>query len=306
MYRVALFAYPNSMDAGLRSFADILRAANMLVGQRRFETEIVDIVHRDAPGEMAAEPYDIIVIPGFWAQSPVDVSTFATAQSELIRAIAEFPPEQTFWGYCTGSCLLAHAGRLDAEPATVTWWVADAMRTQFPTVDWQADLGAVFGKRVATASGVMGHLPLALALIENVLGEDVMRDVTRLMVLPRPLQVHPAFRSVNLIQEGTPLLRRLFATTTRLAATELTASRLARELNISERTLTRHVQKDAGEALAKFTRRIKLAQLAERLSETSRSPTDISEELGFSSESNMRRMFKAETHMTILEYRNKY
>lgn len=305
-YRVALFAYPTCMDAGLRSFADILRAANMLVGQRRFETEIVDVIHAKATGEKATEPYDIVVVPGFWAQSAVDVSAFANAHSALIRAIAEFPLEQSFWGYCTGTCLLAHAGRLDAEPATVTWWVADAMRQQFPDVYWQTDLVTVFGKRVATASGVMGHLPLALTLIEHVLGKNVMREVSRLMVLPRPLQVHQAFRSVNLSLQGTPLLRHLFQIATRLAATELTTSRLAKELNMSERTLTRRVQKDAGDTLAKFARRIKLSQAAERLSNTSQSPAAICEELGFSSEGNMRRMFKAETQMTLSEYRKIY
>jgi transcriptional regulator GlxA family with amidase domain len=61
-----------------------------------------------------------------------------------------------------------------------------------------------------------------------------------------------------------------------------------------------------GLSVAAYVRRIKLNQASERLILTSASASTISAELGFSSDSSMRRMFKELTALTPLEYRQAF
>ena len=207
------------------------------------------------------------------------------------------------WSYCTGVCLLASTGRLNRQAATATWWLADTMRQHHPKVIWQIERTYIVNSRTATASGVNGYLPIAQALIEKHLNAEAYRDLTKLMVLPRPERSHQAFQAMQLIAQPDRLLRKLYAIAEQIPATELTVQRLARELATSERTLARKVLAATGLSIGNYVRRIKLNQASERLILTSASVSTISAELGFSSDSNMRRMFKELTALTPAEYR---
>lgn len=84
-----------------------------------------------------------------------------------------------------------------------------------------------------------------------------------------------------------------------LPADQITVQKLADELGMSEHTLARKVRDETGTAVATYTRRIKLSQVSERLTLTSVPVKMISDELGFSSDSNMRRMFKELTELAV-------
>lgn len=164
----------------------------------------------------------------------------------------------------------------------------------------------IFNESDATASGVNGYLPIAQTLNERHVSATVFHDLNRLMVLPRPTQSHDAFQSLSLIEQPSQLLRRVHTLVQGLPANQITVQRLADELGMSERTLARKVRDETGTAAATYTRRIKLSQVSERLTLTSALIKMISDELGFSSDSNMRRMFKGLTELTPAQYRQRF
>jgi transcriptional regulator GlxA family with amidase domain len=152
----------------------------------------------------------------------------------------------------------------------------------------------------------MGYLPLALELIEQKSNERVAGDVSSLMVLPRPVHVHPAFAALTMIDQKTPLMRGVYRTAADSPASGLTTEYVASQMNVSARTLQRNVRQDTGQPLGRFLRKVKLSQVAHSTTETSASPAQICSDLGFSSESNLRRMFKDETGLTLSEYKHRY
>ncbi|MBB5515615.1 transcriptional regulator GlxA family with amidase domain [Rubricella aquisinus] len=313
-HHVGLIAFDGSMLAGLLAFADILHAANRLADAPRFRVSLIS-AHEDNPSlhhPLAAKegagdpPYDTLVVPGFWAESLRDISQGIERSHSVLRRFGPISPDQIICGYCAGVCLLAEAGLLAERGATVTWWVQGYMRQKYPNVDWQTDLDFVQDRNIVTASGAMGYVPLSLWLVKRFAGEDVMRDVSRFMVLPRPPVAHDAFRHAALIDQPTALTRRLHTLVRGLPATDLSAAALADAMGMSERTLARRVQQDTGQALGQWARGIKLSQVAQRLAESTQSPGAICAELGFSSEPNLRRMFKATTGMTLSEYRRSF
>ena len=314
--RVGLLLYPGCMPAGLLAFADLLFAANRRAGQPLFETAYValadgpvDCAHGlrlPAQGRLVDLPLDAVLVPGFWSESGAQVAAALDANAGLIAALGRLPRRVTVWSYCTGVCIAAATRRLDRQGATVTWSLADAVRARFPRVQWQLERTAVFNERNATASGVNGYLPIAQAVIEQGLSREAYRDLTRLMVLPRPERRHGAFQAVSMIAQPNRLMARLHDAVERLPAGEATLARLARELGTTERTLARKVDAASGTPAAAWVRRIKLNQVSERLIHTSAPASTISAELGFGSDAGMRRMFKELTGMTTVQYRQAF
>jgi len=304
------------MPAGLFAFADLVHAANRRAGRMLFETDYValqpgaiDCAHGmvlQATNSLQAAALDALLVPGFWAESAREVERTETDLAELVTALRTVAKGCQLWSYCTGVCLLASSGRLDGLHATVTWWLAELAVHRHGKVRWQSEQNCIVNERTATASGVNGYLPIAQALIERHVSPAVFHDLIRLMVLPRPLHAHSAFQSMSLIEQPSPLLRQLHAMVERLPAEQITMQQLAGKLGMSERTLARKVHSETGFTGAAYARRIKLNQVSERLILTSLPVSTISAELGFSSDSNMRRMFRELTLLTPAEYRQKF
>lgn len=315
-FRIGLLLFPGCMPAGLFAFADLLHAANRRTGRALFETRYVALqagavecahgVGLQASAALDDGELDGLLVPGFWAESAQQVEALIGDQAKLVRALGRQPRRVQLWAYCVGVCLLAASGRLKGEPATVTWWLAEAMRRQHPAVRWHSEQSCQFNPRTATASGVNGYLPIAEQLIERRVSSAVFSDITKLMVLPRPAVPHAAFQGASLIEQPSGLLRRLHPLIEQLPAQGITVQVLASQLGMSERTLARKVSGELGQTVAAYARRIKLNQVSERLTLTSLPVTSIGAELGFSSDSNLRRMFKELTGLTPAQYRQKF
>jgi transcriptional regulator GlxA family with amidase domain len=301
------------MPAGLFAFADLLHAANRRTGMTLFESMfvaeqagMVECAHGqslNAALSVQDSRLDAILIPGFWAESPRQITSALSQNADLTKVLGGLQKNVMMWSYCTGVCMAAATGRLHGQKATVTWWLADMMREYFPKTVWQTERTSIFNLRTATASGVNGYLPIAQAFIEKRLSMEAYRELTKLMVLPRPERTHHTFQTMNLVEQPDRLLRKLHAITEQIPAAEVTVRRLAQELNMTERTLARKVAAATGSAVASYARCIKLYQVSERLIHTSAPASTISVELGFSSDSGMRRMFKELTALTPAQYR---
>jgi transcriptional regulator GlxA family with amidase domain len=110
---------------------------------------------------------DVVVVGG-------SSRTETALQDEaLVAWLAEVQPK---WltSVCTGSGLLAKAGRLDGKRATTHWGWRDRL----------AELGAipvaervVFEPPVVTAAGVSAGIDMALALTARELGDDVAKAI---------------------------------------------------------------------------------------------------------------------------------
>lgn len=314
--RIGLLLYPGCTPAGLFAFADLLHGANRLAGRALFEgvfvaarAGAVPCAHGqvlEAAQALARADLDAVLVPAFLGESTAQVSQTLQANFPLVQALRQLPKATALWSYCTGVALLAEAGRLRHQPATITWWLAEPMRQRHPAVQWQTERTCAWGPHAATASGMSGHQLIAQGLIEARLGPDAWRSLSRLMVLPRPERSHPAFDSLNLMAQSDPLLRRLHGKAQAMPASALTVARLARELHTTERTLARRIRAAAGVPVASYVRQVKLHQVSERLVYTRLPATTICGELGFSTESAMRRMFKGLTGYTPARYRQAF
>src|SRR5262245_40271443 len=148
-FRIGLLLYPGCMPSGLFAFADLVHAANRRTGTAWLEP--VFVAGQPGPVECAhgqslkathavhGADLDAVLIPGFWAESARHIEVTLAGNAQLIAALAGLPKNVRMWSYCTGVCLAAATGRLNGQRATITWWLADTMRTRYPKAVWQTE-----------------------------------------------------------------------------------------------------------------------------------------------------------------------
>jgi putative intracellular protease/amidase len=136
-------------------------------GPVRNESDTLSLV-ADASLDEVTSP-DIVVVPGgFGNRMLLDHEPL----HEWIRAVHETTSFTT--SVCTGSLLLAAAGLLDGLPATTHWLARDVLGElgAIPVPDRVVRQGKIF-----TAAGVSSGIDMALALVQEINGDEVAQAV---------------------------------------------------------------------------------------------------------------------------------
>lgn len=200
-------------------------------------------------------------------------------------------------GVDTGAWFMAAAGLLDKRRATVHWQTTAEFAETFPRVE---TTHARYEKDGTTwsAGGASATLDMMLELIEDRFGPGIAFDVSTLFV-------HDASRNEagrgpgRLDARGSPALR---ATVTRMVETietPLPLARLAREVGVSERSLTRMFSEELGMAPGKYYQSLRLAR-ARDLAASGRVPlSEIALRTGFASAATLSRAFSAHFGQTL-------
>lgn len=314
--RIGLLIYPGCMPSGLFALADLLHAANARVGGTAFLTSLVAL--QEAPvlcahghqlmpaAALDQAQFDALALPPCWIAELSELAGPGSRHAPLLAALGRQLRSTRMLAFCSGVAFLAATGGLNGHAATVSWWLADTMREQYPQVNWQIDRSVLMGPQVSTASGNDGHMHLGRELLNEYLGRSVYEGMAKLMHAPQRDATHAVFAEMDLVQQGDAFMQQLFLIAQQLPATRLTVSSVADALSTTERTLARRIGAATGLPAASYLRRIKLHQVSERLIRSSTPASAISAALGFSTESSMRRMFRDLTGLTPVEYRERY
>src|SRR5690349_12238370 len=84
---------------------------------------------------------------------------------------------------CTGSFILAQAGLLSGRRATTHWRNVRSLARAYPDITVEPDALFVRDGDVVTSAGISSGIDLALALVEEDHGADLVRDVARWLVV---------------------------------------------------------------------------------------------------------------------------
>jgi len=122
------------------------------------------------PDKTFADPldYDLLLVPGGRGTRP---GVNDEALLGWIAAAAD--ATEIVMSVCTGSALLAKAGVLDGKRATSNKKAFDWVRSQSAAVTWVPQARWVEDGDVFTSSGVSAGIDMSLAVIADLLGENV-------------------------------------------------------------------------------------------------------------------------------------
>lgn len=182
--RILVLALEGLFDSGLAVTLDAFSVANhiserALGGEPRFDVSIVGVRRKVRSGQGFTVPVesidpslkpDWIVLPAPRPGSPeqliaqFDRPDVIDARAQLLRWHAQ---GVKIAASCMGTFLIAESGLLDHREATTTWSLAPLFRQRYPQVALDESRMLVPTDIGVTAGAAMGHLDLALWLINK-------------------------------------------------------------------------------------------------------------------------------------------
>jgi AraC family transcriptional activator FtrA len=208
---------------------------------------------------------------------------------------------------CSGAFVLAAAGLLDGKRAATHWRYGELLAARYPKVRVEPDVLYVDGGSLLTSAGSAAGIDLCLHVIRNDHGAKVANTVARRLVLPP----HRDGGQAQYIPEPMPSrsdggLAPLLAWVQRRLAQPLTLQDLAREGNMSVRTLARRFAQETGTTPHKWLTHQRLLAAQRRL-ETTNDPIDrVAEGVGFESGMTLRHHFRRTFGTSPTAYRRRF
>lgn len=193
---------------------------------------------------------------------------------------------------CTGAFLLASAGLLDGRRATTHWRLAERLQQAYPAVDVDPDRIYVKDGPVWTSAGISAGIDLALALIEEDLGDAVAKAVAQEMVVyhRRPGGQSQFSALLDLASSSDRIGRTLQFARSHLSET-LSVERLAEVACMSARQFARVFTAETKCTPAKAIERLRV-EAARPLVEDGEQALDvIARSVGFHETERMRKAF---------------
>jgi transcriptional regulator GlxA family with amidase domain len=214
----------------------------------------------------------------------------------------------TLVSICTGAFVLAEAGLLDGRRATTHWQYVDVLRQRFPKVRVVDDDIFLRDGRVWTSAGITAGIDLMLALVEEDHGHAVAMAVAKNLVLfLRRSGRQAQFSQMLKRQEDEPTrLRDLSAFIFEHLNQPLSLERLARNVGMSVRTLTRCCRRELGESPAALVRRARIEEAQRLLEQTSLPLKDIAVRTHLGDASTLWRTFTRYLGITPADYRARF
>ncbi|MCV7321450.1 GlxA family transcriptional regulator [Mycolicibacterium confluentis] len=208
---------------------------------------------------------------------------------------------------CTGSFILAQAGLLSGRRATTHWQNTRSLARAFPDVTVEPDAIFVRDGDLFTSAGISSGIDLALALVEQDHGTDLVRDVARwLVVYLKRAGGQSQFSA--LIEANPPPQSALRVVTEAIAADpgeNHSVRSLAARASLSTRQLTRLFRAELGMTPADYVEMVRI-DVARAALDAGRTVTDTAHLAGFGSTETLRRAFVEHLGVPPKVYRDRF
>lgn len=236
--------------------------------------------------ETKSVPHTLIVPGGPTTAYDVEDNQFQSAfRSHALKA-------RRLASVCSGAFVLAAAGQLDGRRATTHWSHYDDLERRFPNV--LVERGPIFinDGPVWTSAGVTAGIDLALALVQQDLGQSIALQVARqlVMFLRRPGDQAQFSGPLNL-QSKSDRFSELHVWISDNLAQDLSVPVLARQVNMSERTFMRQYRAQLGLTPSKVVETLRLEAGRNLIVDSHRSVKEIAHQCGFLNEETFIRRF---------------
>jgi transcriptional regulator GlxA family with amidase domain len=206
---------------------------------------------------------------------------------------------------CTGALILAAAGLLDHRRVTTHWMFSDMLASAYPSIQVDPSLFFARDGNIYTSGGVTAGIDLAMALVEEDLGQEIALAVARTMVVfPQRSGGQSQFRSFLMAgAKNRPDIRELQGWILGHPREDLSVPALADRMAMSPRNFARLFRGETGQTPAEFVERARADAARAKLQQTLLPVDTIAEECGFGYAERMRRTFQRLFDVSPHDYR---
>lgn len=245
---------------------------------------------------------DVVVVPAF--QNCAN----RTCGAEVLDAIrAAYHRGATVLALCTGAFVVAQAGILDGRSATTHWRHADRLQERFPEIDVQPNAVFVDEGQVITSAGTAAAVDASLHLIGRLFGARAAATIARGMVVP-PVRDggQVQYASGPVAEQRADTLAPLVGWMSARLEQDHTVASLARQANLSERTLARRFRDELGTTPGAWLTAQRVRKAQQLLEATDLGLDVVAQDSGFGSAALLRHHFARVLGTTPSAYRKRF
>jgi transcriptional regulator GlxA family with amidase domain len=193
---------------------------------------------------------------------------------------------------CSGTFVLAEAGLLDGRRATTHWVRTRQFLATFPKVKLEPDQIFVRDGRIWSSAGITAGIDLALAMVAEDFGEEVVQKTARQLVLyHRRSGGQSQFSSLLELKVPTGRFGPLLTWAREHLGARLTVDDLADRAGMSARHFARAFIAETGTTPSKAIERLRIEEARSRVQSSSEAIERVAETTGFGDPERMRRAF---------------
>jgi transcriptional regulator GlxA family with amidase domain len=315
---IHVLALNGVFDTGLAALLDAFDIANTLaettgISSPRFQTKLVGLRKSVATAQglsvpvasaARAETPDAVVMPAINYIMPEPLVR-ALASSEVRDAgvvLRKWSARGALVAAaCVGTFVLADAALLDGEEATTTWWLAPLFRQRYPLVRLVESRLIVQSNAIVTAGAALGHVDLALALIQRASPE--LASVTAKYLVADARTSQAAYTIPGNLAHTDSLVHKFERWARQRLAEGFSLEQAAMELGTSKRTLARRTHSVLGKSPLEYFQDLRIER-AVHLLETSQASVDqIAAEVGYAEGVTLRTLLRRKLGRGVREIR---
>lgn len=258
--------------------------------------------------EAPPEALDVLLVPGVMAD---DVNGLCAQVREFTHEV-EYLRHAHVSGVriaaaCSGTLLLAESGLLDGKRATTSWWMAAAFKKQYPQVLLDAERMLVDDGGLITAGAATAVLNLVIRLIADFAGDDLAQQVSRMLAFDAERQSQAPYVSMALLERPrTSLAEKAESYLRKELGKDISVASLAEHCGTSERSLLRHFKAHYGTTPLEHIQHLRVERAKAMLEATHLSFEEIVDRCGYRDVSSFRKLFKRDTALTPVDYRERF
>jgi transcriptional regulator GlxA family with amidase domain len=227
---------------------------------------------------------------------------------DWVRSMA--PRTRRVASICTGAFILAAAGLLNHRRVTTHWMFSELLATTFPLVRVDSSLLFARDGNIYSSGGITAGIDLALALLEEDLGQAIALAVARTMVVfprrPGGQSQFSAYLKYDKVGPKRADIDELMAWILGHPGEDLGVAALADRMAMSPRNFARLFHSAAGQTPARFVDRARADAARCKLEQTALPVATIAQECGFGDAERMRRSFQRLFDVSPHNYRTRF
>ncbi|WGS54134.1 helix-turn-helix domain-containing protein [Paraburkholderia sp. D15] len=317
--KLTLLALDGVFGTGLSVLLDTLNTARNLAAAQyagdgpRFDISVIGMRRnvRTASGlRVPVEPAsartrsDWLVVPALGATTE-ELLVPALARRDVADAMALMREEHAdgvkIASACIGTFVLAESGLLNGQEATTSWWLAPLFHRRYPEVRLDSTRMLVPSGLFATAGAAMGHLDLALWLLNQESPELASVVARYLLVDARPSQA--PYIIPDHLARADPLVERFERWARNRLAEGFSLDAAAGSLATSTRTLQRRIEAVLGKSPLSYFQDLRVER-AVHLLRTSRLDIEaIAAQVGYVDGATLRTLLRRRLGKGVRELR---
>jgi transcriptional regulator GlxA family with amidase domain len=192
---------------------------------------------------------------------------------------------------CSGVFVLHAAGLIKGKRVTTAWWLAPDLKKMAPDCQVDSDRMVCADGAIVTAGAAFAQTDLMLHLLRTQFS-SALADIVSRILLVDGRQAQASFVVPEVFSNGDDLIGRLAARVEASLPDTLKVSDLAREFCMSERTLSRHIQKSTGKSTLALLLSVKLRRARSLLENSRMTVEQVAEAVGYQDATALRRLMK--------------